>query len=128
MCGNFSHPEVGIARLPFFLAVAAVYGLVAAATNSTYSGIVIHGGGNLFSAISFFSQGRSDWKQVASPPPTIWKVGLDASFLANVAALVVVGGSAVLAYRELFTAARASGAALSGYLVLLPRSTVRRRR
>ena len=105
---HFNHPEVGIALLPFYLAVAAVYGLVAAATNSTYPGIVLHGGGNLFSAFSFFSQGRSEWELVASPPPTIWQVGLDASFLANVAGLVVVGGAAVLAYRGLFTAARAS--------------------
>lgn len=105
---HFNHPEVGIALLPYYLAVAAVYGMLAAATNSTYPGIVLHGGGNLFSAFSFFVQGRSEWALVSSPPPTIWQGGLDGSFLANLAALVVVGAAAAWAYRGLFAAAGAS--------------------
>lgn len=105
---HFNHPEVGMALLPFYLAVAAVYGLLAAATNSTYPGIVLHAGGNLFSAFGFFFQGRSEWELTASPPPTIWQGGLDPSFLANVAGLIVVGGAAALAYRGLFKAARVS--------------------
>lgn len=67
-----------------------------------------HGGGNLFSAFGFFFQGRSEWGLTASPPPTIWQGGLDLSFLANVAGLIVVGGAAALAYRGLFKAARVS--------------------
>jgi membrane protease YdiL (CAAX protease family) len=105
---HFNHPEVGIVLLPYYLAVAAVYGLVAAATNSTYPGIVLHAGGNLISALGFFAQGRSEWTLTASPPPTIWQVGLDASFLANLAALVVIGSAAAWAYIELFSAARNS--------------------
>ena len=103
---HFNHPEVGLALLPFYLAVAAVYGLLAAATNSTYPGIVLHAGGNLFSAFSFFAQGRSEWELTASPAPTIWQAGLNASFLATVGGVVVVGGAAALAYRRLFQAAR----------------------
>ena len=94
--------------MPFYLAVAAVYGLLAAATNSTYPGIVLHAGGNLFSAFSFFAQGRSEWELTASPAPTIWQAGLDGSFLATVGGFVVVGGAAALAYRRLFQAARAT--------------------
>ena len=105
---HFNHPEVGIVLLPFYLAVAAVYGLLAAATNSTFPGMVLHAGGNLLSAFSFFFQGRSSWELTASPPPTIWQVGLDTSFLANVAALIVMAGTAALAYRGLFRAARES--------------------
>ena len=105
---HFNHPEVGIALLPFYLSVAAVYGLVAAATNSTYPGMVLHGGGNLLSAFGFFFQGRSEWALTASPPPTIWQAGPDSSFLANVAGLIVVGGAAAMAYRGLFEAARVS--------------------
>lgn len=105
---HFNHPEVGIVLLPFYLAVAAVYGLLAAATNSTFPGMALHAGGNLFSAFSFLLQGRSEWELTASPPPTIWQVGLDTSFLANVAALIVVAGTAALAYQGLFKAARVS--------------------
>ena len=108
---HFTHPEVGIVLLPLYLAVAAVYGLLAAATNSTLPGMVLHAGGNIFSAFTFFVQGRSEWEMTASPPPTIWRAGLDASFLANVAALVVVAGIAALAYQSLFNAARIGTAA-----------------
>lgn len=105
---HFNHPEVGALLLPFYLAVAAVYGLLAAATNSTFPGMVLHAGGNLFSAFGFFLQGRSEWELTASPRPTIWQAGPDAAFLANVAALIVVGGMTALAYRGLFRAARAA--------------------
>ena len=108
---HFTHPEVGIVLLPLYLAVAAVYGLLAAATNSTLPGMVLHAGGNIFSAFTFFVQGRSEWEMTASPPPTIWRAGLDASFLAKVAALVVVAGIAALAYQSLFNAARIGTAA-----------------
>lgn len=103
---HFNHPEVGIALLPFYLAVATVYGLLAAATNSIYPSMVLHAGGNLFSAFSFFLQGRSEWELTAMPPTPIWQAGVDASFVANVAALISVGGAAALAYRGLFKAAR----------------------
>lgn len=105
---HFHHPEVGLVLLPFYLAIAAVYGLLAAATDSTYPSIVLHGGGNLLSAFSFFTQGRSEWSLTASRPQTVWQSGLDVSFLMNVAALVIVGGAAIWAYRALFTAARAA--------------------
>jgi len=87
------------------LAVAAVYGLLAAATNSTYPSMVLHAGGNVFSVFSLFSQGRSEWQLTAVPAPTIWQAGLDASFLANLAALMIVGAIAALAYRGLFRTA-----------------------
>jgi membrane protease YdiL (CAAX protease family) len=103
---HFSHPEVGVALLPFYLAVATVYGLLAAATNSIYPSMVLHAGGNLFSAFSFFLLGRSEWELTATPPPTIWQSGVDGSFVANVAALIGAAGAAALAYRGLFKAAR----------------------
>jgi membrane protease YdiL (CAAX protease family) len=105
---HFSHPEVGLTLLPYYLAVAAVYGLLAAATNSIYPGMVLHAGGNLYSAFGFFMQGRSEWQLMASAPPTIWQGGVDAAFLASVAVFIVVGGAAALAYRGLFRAARES--------------------
>jgi membrane protease YdiL (CAAX protease family) len=105
---HFTHPEVGIVLLPFYLAVATVYGLLAAATNSIYPSMVLHAGGNIFSAFSLFAQGRSEWQLTAASAPPIWQVGLDASFLASLAMFVVVGGLAAVAYRGLFSAAGAS--------------------
>jgi len=52
---HFTHPEVGIVLLPFYLAVAAVYGLLAAATNSVYPSMVLHAGGNMLSMFDLIS-------------------------------------------------------------------------
>lgn len=105
---HFTHPEVGVVLLPFYIAVSAVYGLLASATNSTYPSMVLHGGGNLFSAFGLFVQGRSEWAPSAVPTPTIWETGPDGSFLTTVGALMIVGAATVWAYRELFRASRAS--------------------
>ena len=105
---HFTHPDVGLVLLPFYLTVAAVYGLLAAATNSTYPSMVLHAGGNAFSAFSLFTQGRSEWQSSAVPPPTIWQAGIDGSFLANLAMLAVTGAATVMAYRGLFRASAAS--------------------
>lgn len=105
---HFTHPEVGLVLLPFYLAVSAVYGLLASATNSTYPSMVLHGGGNLFSAFGLFAQGRSEWAPSAVPAPTIWETGADGPFLTSAGALIVVGVATVWAYRGLFRAARAS--------------------
>jgi hypothetical protein len=87
------------ASVPKRILVAAVYGLLAAATNSTYPSMVLHAGGNVFSAFSLFTQGRSEWQLTAVPPPTIWRTGIDGSFLASLAILAVVGAATVMAYR-----------------------------
>jgi membrane protease YdiL (CAAX protease family) len=105
---HFTHPEVGIVLLPFYLAVATVYGLLAAATDSVYPSMVLHAGGNMLSAFDLVSRGRSEWQLTAAPPPTIWQAGADASFWANLAALLVFGAATVFAYRALFKAARTS--------------------
>ncbi|MCC6245241.1 MAG: CPBP family intramembrane metalloprotease [Gemmatimonadaceae bacterium] len=105
---HFSHPEVGLVLLPYYVAIAAVYGLLTAATDSTLPSIALHAGGNLFSAFGFFAQGRSEWALTSAPPPTVWESGLDGPFIAAVGGFVLVGGAATLAYRGLFDAARAA--------------------
>ncbi len=105
---HFTHPEVGVVLLPYYLSIAAVYGLLAAATNSTYPSMILHGGGNVFSAFSLFTQGRSEWQLTAVPRPTIWQAGVDRSFLANLALLAVAGAVTVMAYRGLFRLSPAS--------------------
>lgn len=103
---HFTHPEIGLVLLPFYVAVSAVYGLLASATNSTYPGMVLHAGGNLFSAFGLFVQGRSEWAPSAVPAPTIWATGPDGPFLMSVVAFLIVGAVTVSAYRSLFRAAR----------------------
>jgi hypothetical protein len=70
--------------------------------------MVLHAGGNVLSAFSLFTQGRSEWQLTAVSPPTIWQAGIDGSFLANLAMLAVASVATVLAYRGLFMASVAS--------------------
>ncbi len=103
---HFTHQEVTLVLLPYYMAVAAVYGALAHLTNSTLPSMVLHGGGNVFSLFDLFTRGRSEWQLSAAPNPLIWETGPDAPFLANTAALFVVGTAAVWAYSELSRAAR----------------------
>jgi membrane protease YdiL (CAAX protease family) len=98
---HFTHPEVGFVLLPYYLAVAAVYGMLAYLTDSIYPSMVLHAGGNMFSTLDLFSRGRSEWQLTATPTPLVWETGIDAAFLGSVAALVVVGALAVGAYMSL---------------------------
>lgn len=104
--GHFTHPEVTLVLLPYFLAVAAVYGALAHLTDSTLPSMVLHAGGNVFSAVGLFIGGRSEWQLSSAPKPLVWDAGSDASFWANVAALLVVGAAAVWAYSGLSRAVR----------------------
>jgi membrane protease YdiL (CAAX protease family) len=103
---HLTHPEVTIALLPYYMAVAAVYGALACLTDSTLPSMVLHGGGNAWSAFDLFTRGRSEWQLSAAPTPLLWETGPDAPFLANAAALLVVAAAAVWAYSELARAAR----------------------
>ena len=80
---HFTHPEVTLALLPFYLAVAAVYGTLAHLTDSILPSVVLHAGGNVFSALDLFTRGRSEWQVSPTPRP-----------LARNASIVAAAGSA----------------------------------
>src|SRR5262245_20539071 len=105
---HFSHLEVGIALLPYYIAVSAVYGGLAYATDSTFPSMVLHSAGNAISAFSLFAQGRSEWQLGNSQPPLVWQSGMDAAFVANIILLLIVSAGACLAYKALISAGRAA--------------------
>jgi membrane protease YdiL (CAAX protease family) len=105
---HFTHREVTLALLPYYMAVAAVYGALAYVTDSTLPSMVLHGGGDVFSAFDLFARGRSEWQLSAAPQPLVWEGGLDAPFLTNATALLAVGAATVWAYAALARAARAT--------------------
>lgn len=103
---HFSHPEVGVVLLPYYIAVAAVYGGLAYATNSTFPSMVLHSVGNVLSAFSLFTHGRSEWQPRNSQAALVWQSGIDGPFMINVVALVAVSAGVFLAYRGLVLAGR----------------------
>jgi membrane protease YdiL (CAAX protease family) len=105
---HFTHPEVGIVLLPYYLAVAAVYGALASLTNSTFPSMVLHVAGNMFSYFGLFVRGRSEWQPSTTARPLIWQAGADVAFFRNLAALVVVGTLTVWAYTALARVVRSA--------------------
>ena len=108
---HFTHAEVTLALIPFYLAAAAVYGALAYFTDSTWPSIWLHAGGNAFSAFTLFTQGRSEWSLTATQPPLVWDTGVDGAFFAALAAFLVAAALTVLAYVGL---ARSRGGSRAG--------------
>ncbi|HYM81603.1 MAG TPA: CPBP family intramembrane glutamic endopeptidase [Candidatus Limnocylindria bacterium] len=107
---HFTHPEVTLVLLPYYLAVAAVYGALAYLTNSILPSMVLHAGGNVLGAFDLFARGRSEWQASPNPKPLIWESGADASFWISVGAALVAGAAAVWAYSALARVVRTAPA------------------
>jgi membrane protease YdiL (CAAX protease family) len=103
---HFTHAEATLALMPFYLAVAAVYGTLAYLTDSIFPGMVLHAGGNVFVAFNLFVGGRSEWEPLAPPRPLVWEAGADWSFWMSGVMLFVAGGAAVAAFSALRSTAR----------------------
>ena len=103
---HFTHPEVGLILMPYYLGAAAIYGALAYFTDSILPSAVLHAAGNIFSAIALFAGGRAEWQASATPAPLIWETGADASFWFSCLATLAVGAAAVWAYAALARIAR----------------------
>jgi membrane protease YdiL (CAAX protease family) len=108
---HFTHPEVSLILMPYYVAVAAVYGGLAYLTNSIYPGLALHAGGNILGSFDLFTRGRSEWQAPAAPSPLIWQSGMDAGFVILVGAFLVTGGAAIWAYRNLAKVVRIENSA-----------------
>jgi membrane protease YdiL (CAAX protease family) len=117
---HFTHPEVGLVLMPFYLAVAAVYGALAWLTDSILPSMVLHAGGNMLGAFDLFTRGRSEWQ--ASPGPTrlIWDTGADGSFWFSVVIAAIAGAVAVWAYAGLAGEVRRARRAEGGPTAMAP--------
>jgi membrane protease YdiL (CAAX protease family) len=90
---------------PYYVAVAAIYGTVAYATNSILPAIVLHTAGNIFSNLDLWLHGQAEWQASSGGAHLICHSGTDASFWISVAATSLVAAAAVWAYARLATVA-----------------------
>ena len=100
------HPASVFAMLPFYIAVAAVYGGLAYVTNSILPGLVLHAGGDVFTLTRLWTTGQPEWQVSATHPGLIWDTGPDAAFLRSVVVFALLAAAALWAYSELARAAR----------------------
>jgi membrane protease YdiL (CAAX protease family) len=98
---HFTHPEVTLALMPYYLAAAAIYGALAYLTNSILPSLVLHAGGNFLAGIGLLARGHREWQGSPTPAPSIWQAGADASLWITCVATVIAGGIALWAYAAL---------------------------
>jgi membrane protease YdiL (CAAX protease family) len=104
------HPSAVVTLLPYYIAISAVYGGLAATTNSILPGLALHAGGDVFSLAREWATGLPEWQTAPAPPALIWETGVDFAFVRSVLVFALLGGAAVLAYGATRRAVRAAGA------------------
>jgi membrane protease YdiL (CAAX protease family) len=92
-----AHLDFTLALLPYYVAVAAIYGTVTHLTGSILPAIVLHTGGNLYSNLDLLLHGRAEW-QAPSDVALVWDTGLDASFWWTAVPLVMVSAATLCAF------------------------------
>ncbi len=103
---HFGHPEVTMILMPYYIAVAAVYGALAYFTNSIYPSMVLHAAGNVAGSINLVARGQSEWQSSSTASRLIWQTGPDASFWLLLIACVAAGGVTIWAYAMLRNVSR----------------------
>jgi membrane protease YdiL (CAAX protease family) len=96
-----NHPDAVIQMLPYYIAVAAVYGGLTWATNSILPAVALHVGGDVWSLGRLWLTGRPEWQRSGSPAPLVWDSGLDASFLWTCALFAAFTAATVALYMYL---------------------------
>jgi membrane protease YdiL (CAAX protease family) len=86
---------------PYYVAVAALYGVVTSLTNSILPAIVLHTLGNTYSNLDLWLHGKAEW-QAASGASHLWGLGPSAT----VAALVASGLAMCVAFYGLSISVR----------------------
>lgn len=102
---HFTHPEVSLILLPYYLVVSAVYGMLAYFTNSIVPSMVLHAGGNMLSSLGLL-MGNTQAQPSARPVPLIWEAGTDANFWITCGAALLVGAFTAWAYSMLASVVR----------------------
>jgi membrane protease YdiL (CAAX protease family) len=105
---HFTHPETTLALMPFYLGVAAVYGMMTYLTNSILPSMVLHAVGDVFVGLALLTGGQSEWQTSANPEPLIWEGGTDYSFWLFCVFFVITFIAAVWAYKSLASVVRKS--------------------
>jgi len=101
-----AHLDFTLILWPYYVAVAAIYGVVTYRTGSILPAMVLHTCGNLYSNLDLWLHGQAEWQAASGPAALVWQTGADASFWTGSAALLLVTAAMVWAYGRLARATR----------------------
>jgi len=102
---HFSHPGATVAFLPYYIAVAAVYGGLAYLTDSILPSLVLHTVGNFLSSLSLLASTSQSNVRITSPA-FIWDTGTDTGFWTSSLGALLALILTILAYRMLASVVR----------------------
>jgi len=94
-----NHPRDVLLMLPYYIAVAAVYGGLTWAADSILPALVLHSVGDVVVLTRWWATGQPEWQLAATPPPLVREHGIDASFVLIVIATLVLALLTAVAYR-----------------------------
>jgi membrane protease YdiL (CAAX protease family) len=94
-----SHPRDVLLMLPYYIAVAAVYGGLTWAADSILPALVLHSAGDIVVLTRWWATGRPEWQLAATPPPLVSEHGIDASFVLTAMSSVVLALLTARAYQ-----------------------------
>lgn len=106
-----AHLDFTLVLWPYYVAVAAVYGMVTYLSQSILPAVILHTAGNLYSNMDLWLHGQAEWQASAAPPALVWTHGADTAFWWSLGACLLATVAAIGAYVRLATAARMASTA-----------------
>jgi len=100
-----AHLDFTAVLWPYYVAVAAIYGIVTSLTDSIWPAILLHTAGNTYSNIDLLVHGRAEWQAASGTAQLVWTTGIDAPFVRLSVAVVVTAVAMGCAYIKLATVA-----------------------
>jgi membrane protease YdiL (CAAX protease family) len=104
-----NHPGAVLSMLPYYVAVAGVYGGLTWATDSILPAVTLHAGGDVWSLTRLWVTGRPEWELAGGGAPLVWTAGFDSAFVMTAAGAVAVTVLFVVLCRTLRATRRHSG-------------------
>ena len=108
-----AHLDFTLVLWPYYVAVAAIYGVVTALTNSVWPAVVLHTAGNLYSNLDLLLHGHAEWQAPGGATQLVWTTGVDKAFVWLAVASIAVAVLTVWAFTRLANATSEEAASLA---------------
>jgi len=91
---------------PYYVSVAALYGVITYLAGSIWPAVILHTCGNVYSNVDLLLHGRAEWQAPGSAAGLVWSRGADRSFVWLLTALLISSAATAWACARLAAAAR----------------------
>ena len=101
-----AHLDFTLILWPYYVAVAAIYGIITSLADSILPAVVLHTAGNVYSNLQLWLYGQAEWGASSAPGALIWQSGADLSFWISCVALVIAAAFTAWSFVALFRITR----------------------